>query len=145
MFEHEGAQVWELIDASGKKAAVEVRPRLVSGDFTVLIAAAVQCCGVALLPEEYCGPLIANGQLEWVLPEYTTAQGTLHFVYPSRRGLLPAIRSFVDFLAERLPKARADFHKDCDAVAGDPSRAGALQMARMLGSDHPTAFGRPNE
>jgi DNA-binding transcriptional LysR family regulator len=145
MFEHEGAQVWEMVDASGKKAAVEVKPRLVSGDFSVLIAAAVQCCGVALLPEEYCGPLIANGQLEWVLPDYTTAQGTLHFVYPSRRGLLPAIRSFVDFLAERLPKARSDFHKDCETVAGDPAQAGALQMARMLGSDHSAAFGRPNE
>jgi DNA-binding transcriptional LysR family regulator len=145
MFEHEGAQIWELVDAQGKKAAVEVRPRLISGDFSVLISAAVQCCGVALLPEEYCGPMIAAGQLEWVLPEYTTAQGTLHFVYPSRRGLLPAIRSFVDFLAERLPKARSDFHRDCEKVAVDPSLAGALQMARMVGSGQPAAFGRPNE
>jgi DNA-binding transcriptional LysR family regulator len=145
MYEHEGAQVWELVDPNGKKAAVEVKPRLVSGDFTVLLAAAMQCCGVALLPEDYCGPLIASGELEWVLPEYTTAQGTLHFVYPSRRGLLPAIRSFVDFLAERLPKAQAEFHKDCEKVAADPSTAGALRMARMVGSEHPATFGRPNE
>lgn len=145
MYEHEGAQVWELVDSAGKKAAVEVRPRLVSGDFTVLIAATVQCCGVALLPENYCGPLIATGQLEWVLPEYTTAQGTLHFVYPSRRGLLPAIRSFVDFLAERLPPAQAAFHKDCEKVGANPEQEGAIRMARMVGSAHPTAFGRPNE
>jgi hypothetical protein len=111
----------------------------------MLIAAAVQCCGVALLPEDYCGPLISNGELEWVLPEYTTAQGTLHFVYPSRRGLLPAIRSFVDFLADRLPKAQAEFHKDCDKVAADPSQAGAITMARMLGSSPSATFGRPNE
>jgi DNA-binding transcriptional LysR family regulator len=145
MYEHEGAQVWELVDSSGKKAAVEVKPRLVSGDFSMLIAATVQCCGIALLPEDYCGPLISSGELEWVLPEYTTAQGTLHFVYPSRRGLLPAIRSFVDFLADRLPKAQAEFHKDCDKVAADPSQAGAITMARMLGSRPSAAFGRPNE
>ncbi|WP_084621595.1 LysR substrate-binding domain-containing protein [Luteibacter yeojuensis] len=145
MYEHEGAQVWELVDASGKKAAVEVKPRLVSGDFTVLIAAAVQCCGVALLPEDYCAPMLSNGQLEWVLPEYTTAQGTLHFVYPSRRGLLPAVRSFVDFLADRLPKAQAEFHKDCQKVADDPASRGAIAMRRMLGSENTAAFGRPNE
>jgi DNA-binding transcriptional LysR family regulator len=145
MYEHEGAQVWELVDATGKKAAVEVKPRLVSGDFTVLIAAAVQCCGVALLPEDYCAPMLSNGHLEWVLPEYTTAQGTLHFVYPSRRGLLPAVRSFVDFLAERLPRAQAEFHKDCEKVAAGGGADGSVVMRRMLGSENAATFGRPNE
>ncbi|MBB3228601.1 DNA-binding transcriptional LysR family regulator [Luteibacter sp. Sphag1AF] len=116
MYEHEGAHVWELVDTQGKKAAVEVRPRLVSGDFAVLMNAALQCCGVALIPEDYCAPLISAGELEWVLPDYGTAQGTLHFVYPSRRGLLPAIRSFVDFLADRLPQAQQDQHKDCESA-----------------------------
>ena len=145
MYEHEGAQVWELVDASGKKSAVEVKPRLVSGDFSVLMAAAVQCCGVALVPEDFCAPLIAHGELEWVMPEYSTAQGTLHFVYPSRRGLLPAVRSFVDFLAERLPKAQAEFVKDCQKVAANPAQEGAIKLARMVGSTPSTAFGRPNE
>jgi hypothetical protein len=27
----------------------------------------------------------------------------VHVVFPSRRGLLPAVRVFIDFLAERLP------------------------------------------
>jgi hypothetical protein len=80
-----------------------------------------------------------------VLPDYATAQGTLHFVYPSRRGLLPAVRSFVDFLAERLPRARADYQKDCETVAADPASTGAVALRRMLGSEHPAAFGRPNE
>jgi len=100
---------------------------------------------VALVPEDFCAPLIAQGELEWVLPEYTTAQGTLHFVYPSRRGLLPAVRSFVDFLAERLPKAQAEFVKDCQKVGANPEQAGAIHLARMIGSTRSTAFGRPNE
>lgn len=126
MFEHEGAQVWELVDSTGKKSAVEMKTRLVSGDFSVLVSAAIQCCGVALLPEDYCSPLVGSGQLEWVLPEYTTAQGTLHFVYPTRRGLLPAIRSFVDFLADRLPAAQAEFHSECDKAAAEGKLAGRV-------------------
>jgi len=38
-----------------------------------------------------------------VLPEWNTPQGILHVVFPSRRGMLPALRAFIDFLAERLP------------------------------------------
>ena len=30
-------------------------------------------------------------------------QGIAHAVFASRRGLLPAVRVFIDFLAERLP------------------------------------------
>lgn len=132
MFEHEGAHLWELLDGGGNKTAVEMAPRLVSGDFSVLTAAAVQDCGVALLPEEFCAPLLANGLLEWVLPDYSTAQGLLHFVYPSRRGLLPAVRSFVDFLAERLPQAT--FHHECQRLPPEPCQAPGPHTAPVAGT-----------
>lgn len=135
MFEHEGAHLWELLDADGNKIAVELKPRLISGDFAVLIAAAVQGCGVALLPEEFCAPLLANGMLEWVLPDHSTALGVLHLVYPSRRGLLPAIRSFVEFLAERLPQAT--FHHDCQQLVN------AQPQARIAGADAAAADAAP--
>jgi DNA-binding transcriptional LysR family regulator len=126
MFEHEGAHIWELFDSKGERNSVEVKPRLISGDFVVLGQAAAQGCGVALLPEEYCAGLIAQGKVEWVLPDWSTAQGTLHFVYPTRRGLLPAVRAFVDFLAERLPDAQVARHKEC-RNGGDPAhREGML-------------------
>ena len=38
--------------------------------------------------------------LRWNNPE-----GIVNLVFPSRRGLLPAVRVFIDFLAERLPAA----------------------------------------
>jgi DNA-binding transcriptional LysR family regulator len=37
----------------------------------------------------------------------------MHFVYPSRRGLLPGVRAFVDFLAEKLPETVRQKHADC--------------------------------
>ncbi|MHC1481080.1 LysR substrate-binding domain-containing protein [Frateuria aurantia] len=125
MFEVEGAQQWELISNSGEKVMQPVQPRLITGDFSALLQAAVQGVGVGLIPQDSCAPLIASGQLEVVLPTWETPQGTLHFVYPSRRGMLPAVRSFVDFLAERLPEIQqAQRAESCEHRAA-PGMAGS--------------------
>lgn len=113
MLEHEGAQVWELIDAQGQRVSVEMQARLISGDFAVLLEAARRGLGVTLLPEFVCAPAIAHGDLEVVLPEWSAPEGTMHFVYPSRRGMLPGVRALVDFLAERLPEATRRNHEQC--------------------------------
>ena len=113
MREHEGAQVWELIGADGEQVNVEVSARLISGDFAVLLESARRGMGVALLPEFVCAPAITRGELEVVLPDWSVPEGTMHFVYPSRRGMLPGVRALVDFLAERLPEATLQKHEQC--------------------------------
>jgi DNA-binding transcriptional LysR family regulator len=113
MREHEGAQVWELVDANGAQANVEVKARMITGDFAVLLESARCGLGVALLPEFVCAPAIAAGELEVVLPEWSVPQGIMHFVYPSRRGMLPGVRALVDFLAERLPETTLLKHQQC--------------------------------
>ena len=113
MQEHEGTQVWELFDAHGERANVEVQARLITGDFAVLLEAARAGIGVALLPESVCAPAIAHGELEVLLPEWSAPQGIMHFVYPSRRGMMPGVRALVDFLAERLPEAARLSQEEC--------------------------------
>jgi DNA-binding transcriptional LysR family regulator len=113
MREHEGAQVWELIDADGRQVNVDVQPRLITGDFGVLLESARRGMGVALLPEFVCAPAIARGELEVMLPEWSVPEGIMHFVYPSRRGMLPGVRALVDFLAERLPATTLLRHEQC--------------------------------
>lgn len=113
MNEHEGAQSWELLDAKGERVVVDIQPRLVSGDFAVLLEAARRGIGVAMLPEFVCSAAITRGDLEVLLPEWSVPQGTMHFVYPSRRGQLPGVRALVDFLAERLPEATRQQHEEC--------------------------------
>jgi DNA-binding transcriptional LysR family regulator len=39
-----------------------------------------------------------------VLPDWDTPQGIVHLVFPTRRGLLPAVRAFIDFLAQCIPE-----------------------------------------
>ncbi|HET6586841.1 MAG TPA: LysR substrate-binding domain-containing protein [Oleiagrimonas sp.] len=113
MNEQGGAQTWELMHTNGDKAHVDVTPRLVSGEFAVLLEAAQRGMGVALLPESVCARFLEEGRLERLLPDWSGPQGTMHFVYPSRRGLLPAVRALVDFLAERLPPSAARTADTC--------------------------------
>jgi DNA-binding transcriptional LysR family regulator len=113
MLEHDGAQILELSGPDGARVSVEMPARVISGDFALLLEAAKRGLGVATLPEFVCAPAIVKGELDVVLPEWTMPQGTMHFVYPSRRGQLPSVRALVDFLAERLPGAVLAKHEQC--------------------------------
>lgn len=48
-----------------------------------------------------------------------------------------AIRSFVEFLAERLPQAT--FHHDCRQLAAEQSQAAMLHMTRIAGTERAAA------
>jgi DNA-binding transcriptional LysR family regulator len=94
---------WELAGPNGQAVQVEPRPRVCCHDFVVLRAAALADLGIARLPETVVREDLKAGTLVRVLPAWSSPQGVLHVVFPSRRGLLPAVRAFIDFLAERLP------------------------------------------
>ena len=97
-------QTWELFDAAGTSVQIEHTPRLVCHDFTMLRAAVLAGLGIALLPESVVRADLDSGMMEQVLPAWTLPLGVFHLVFPTRRGLLPSVRAFIDFLAERMPK-----------------------------------------
>jgi DNA-binding transcriptional LysR family regulator len=96
-------QLWELQDSNGVTARAEHTPRLITHDFRLLRASVFAGLGVALLPENIVRADLDSGGLEQVLPAWALPLGVFHIVFPTRRGLLPAVRAFIDFLAERLP------------------------------------------
>jgi len=96
-------QSWQLTGPNGETVEVEHAPRMVCHDFIVLRAAVLAGLGIAQLPDSVVREDLASGVLERVLPHWNAPQGILHLVFPSRRGLLPAVRAFIDFLAERMP------------------------------------------
>jgi len=55
------------------------------------------------LPDYLCADEVRAGRLVHLLPEWAPPPGIVHAVFPSRRGLLPAVRCFLDFLGETLP------------------------------------------
>jgi DNA-binding transcriptional LysR family regulator len=61
--------------------------------------------GIALLPAHVCGDDLAAGRLLKVLPDLPVPVNPFYLIYPSREHLAPALRSLMDFVAERLPFA----------------------------------------
>lgn len=96
-------QIWELHGPDHQVARIEISPRVRCHDFSVLRSMALSGLGVAKLPENYVRSDLADGSLERVLPEWNMPAGIVHLVFPTRRGLLPAVRALIDFLAMKLP------------------------------------------
>ena len=111
--EDDARQRWELHGPNGEVRRVELHPRVSGFDFPMLRSLAEQGVGITLLPETLCGEQVRNGTLEVVLPDWRLPQGIFHAVFASRRGLLPAVRVFIDFLAEKMPPMLASAHEEC--------------------------------
>ncbi len=58
--------------------------------------------GLLMLPRMMITDELASGALVPVLQEWVPRHGIVHAVFPSRRGLLPAVRALIDYLAERF-------------------------------------------
>jgi DNA-binding transcriptional LysR family regulator len=99
----DGRHRWNLRNANGETVTVHHQPRLITDDMLALKEAAIAGIGIVVLPGFVCQAALSNGGLRVVLPDWQTPAGQMHIVYPHRRGLLPAVRVLVDFLARRLP------------------------------------------
>lgn len=94
--------VWTLLGPDGAQAAVRHQPRLVTRGMLALRAAALAGVGVVQLPSMMVREQIARGELIHVIQGWAPRREIIHAVFASRRGLLPAVRALVDFLAERF-------------------------------------------
>ena len=103
MSDDEARQRWSLHGPNGEIERVDLQPHLMAHDFPLLLSAAREGLGIALLPEMTCADAVRRGELELVVPEWHLPMGICHAVFPSRRGLLPAVRVFIDYLAEHMP------------------------------------------
>ncbi len=103
--EHAGPHRWMLSNATGDTASIEVAARLSTGDFSTLVRAARAGIGIALLPRANCEPELAAGELVQILSDWGVADGILHLVFTSRRGMLPGVRAVIDFAANALSAA----------------------------------------
>ena len=117
MIEDDARQRWEL-QRNGETRRVELKPRVSGFDFPMLMALAKQGMGITLLPETLCADAVRAGELEIVLPEWRLPQGIAHAVFASRRGMLPAVRVFIDHLAERLPPLLEAARLECVDKSG---------------------------
>ena len=95
---------WALSGPGGAKAEIHYHPRLITTDMLALREAAMAGIGVVQLPILMVKDQLASGELVRVLNAWEPRREVIHAVYPSRRGLLPAVRTLVDFLTEEYAR-----------------------------------------
>ncbi len=96
----DGRATLRLLGPGGASYTLEHQPRYVADDLLTLKFAALHGTGMCFMPDYMCRREVDDGRLVHVLPGWAPPRGIFHAVYPSRRGLAPAVRAFLDFLAE---------------------------------------------
>ena len=94
---------WTVTNRGTRTQQIELRPRLVTSDLRTRLQAAIRGIGIALLPEQAVSAPLKQGLIERVLPEWSAANNILHLVYPTPRGMLPSVRSLIDYLLIHVP------------------------------------------
>lgn len=101
--DEEGDKVtWELVGPDGETRSLSHRPQLLCASSDVLRKSALEGLGVALLPEHVGRNEIGTGGLMHLLPDWHSPFGTVHAVFSSPKGLVPAVRAFIDHLAAEV-------------------------------------------
>ena len=98
----DGRSTWNLIGPGGVHQQVQHTPRYVADDLLTLKYAAVAGTGVCWMPDYMCQEEMRERKLVRVLPDWAPAPAIVHAAFPSRRGLSPAVRRFLDYLGEAM-------------------------------------------
>src|SRR5260370_41198364 len=93
---------WGCGGIDGEAAELIHLPRLCTDDLFTLRRAALQGIGAALIPHLAVANDLEGGTLVRLLPSLKAHVGVMHAVFPSRRGMIPAVRALLDLLSETV-------------------------------------------
>jgi len=93
---------WKFTDIDGDTINVKVSGNLQANTADPLRLAAIHGLGLVVLPTYIVGQDLSKKRLEAVLQDYELPPMDIYAVYPHRRHLSAKVRTFLDFLAERL-------------------------------------------
>jgi DNA-binding transcriptional LysR family regulator len=99
-----GAPTWRLRSPVRGEIFMQIEPRFQSNNIVSLKEAACADLGIVALPGYICRRELQDGELIHVLPEWIAQEARISALIPYRKGLLPAVRWLVDFLASEIPK-----------------------------------------
>ncbi|KVG54655.1 transcriptional regulator [Burkholderia territorii] len=97
---------WEYADMdSGALQTVKMRSVVAVNSSQAYLACCIAGLGLIQAPRDGLAPLLEDGSLVEVLPEWHAAPLPVSVVFPSGRHLAPRVRIFVDWLAQTLDDA----------------------------------------
>ncbi|MBD2838913.1 LysR family transcriptional regulator [Pseudomonas sp. JM0905a] len=91
-----------LRDSQGNRREVVLEARLGIEDFDVRKQAALAGLGFSMLPQMNCEAELRDGTLVRLLPQWSLPGGHLQAVYTHRRGMLPAVRAWIEHLSQAM-------------------------------------------
>ncbi|CAB3883578.1 HTH-type transcriptional regulator DmlR [Achromobacter insuavis] len=89
---------FSLLDRNGASVSLVHQPRLAMDDIAGLRDAAMRGVGVAALPHEFVENELQSGSLQRLLPDLASKPALVHAIFPTRRGMVPAVRHLLDAL-----------------------------------------------
>ncbi|NNG22988.1 LysR family transcriptional regulator [Telluria aromaticivorans] len=98
----DGRTSWPLAGPGGSDFELQHRPVYTADDLLMLKLAVLQGTGMTALPDYMCIDEVRRGLLRPVLPGWAPSSMQVLAVFPSRRGMVPAVRRFLDFLGENI-------------------------------------------
>src|SRR6266436_7117462 len=93
---------WRFLGMDGEPADLTHSPRLCTDDLFTLRRAALLGIGAVLVPRLLVAKDLERGALIRLLPSLRGHVGIVHAVFPSRRGMVPAVRALLDLLSETV-------------------------------------------
>jgi DNA-binding transcriptional LysR family regulator len=93
---------WSLKGPEGKEINVNIKPRLKVNDLSSLYTLALSGAGIAALPVLIAASAIKSKNLVPILCDWPFEAHPIHALYASNRHLSAKVRSFVDFVIERV-------------------------------------------
>ncbi len=95
-------QSWALRNEAGDTVSVSVAGRMVVNSLAVAFDACVAGFGIARVPSFLCSEALERHDVVHLLPQWCSTSKYVHALYPSRKHLSPTVRTFVDFMTEKL-------------------------------------------
>ena len=98
----DGRCSWVLLGPDGQEFVFQHQPRYVADDLQTLKLAVLAGTGISFLPATLSQAELQAQLLVPVLPGWVLRPGRVHAVFPTRRGQVPAVRSFLDFMGKHM-------------------------------------------
>ena len=96
-----GKSLWHFT-CDGEELSVPVQGNISANEASTLLSATLSGAGVSLLPSYQAGGHVQRGDLVRLLPDAEPRVMNIYAVYASRKHMPAALRSMLDFLAQRF-------------------------------------------
>lgn len=97
-----GKSIWRFRNAEGSEIPVSVSGNISANEVGVLTSMTLESSGIAQLPSYLAGQYIRNGELKQLLTTWTIPDLIIWGVYRSRQHVPAALRTMLEFLADRF-------------------------------------------